>query len=301
MRSRSLAGALAVASVAVAATPSAASALAPACPAAVQIAPARLDFHERDGSSRQLTSVTATHPAELFMDVPNSGLLSVSDPGIVLTSPPGLQTSVTSGGEATQLHAEFTPSAPGNLTFTATWTQLTKVEGPRCTAAASASLAVTAPTPVKALRALGYSVDHRSGLRGSTNEFLLTFLVVSDPIHGDRSPMRMTVRAVNSRRRPPARTRATTVTFDPSRKTVRASSPLVRLEAGSYAEELGKYQFRVGVAAYPPGGHGRAGRGVEVTISQGSRRLTKLQFATSCEAVFGGLFCTPLPKGAAAP
>jgi hypothetical protein len=301
MRSSSLAGAFAVASLALLATPPAGQALAPACPASLQIAPLRLDFHERDNSPGAITSLTATHPAELFMYVPNSGLLSLSDPGISLVSPPGLQTSVTNEGEPTQLHAYFTPSAPGNLNFTAAWTQLTKLEGPPCTASAAASLAVTAPTPSRPARTLGYSVDHRSGLTGSTNEFVLTFLILSDPVRGDRSPFRMTVRAVKSQRRPSARTPASTVVFDPNKGSVRASTPLVHLEAGRNAEEVSIYRFSVGVAAYPPRGRGRSRRGVEVMISQGSRTLTRYRFATSCSAIFGGLECTPLPKGAPVP
>jgi hypothetical protein len=38
-----------------------------------------------------------------------------------------------------------------------------------------------------------------------------------------------------------------------------------------------------------------------VTISQGSRTLIRHRFKTSCSALFGGLLCYPLPKGAAAP
>jgi hypothetical protein len=301
MRSSSLAGAFAVASFALALTPSAGQALGPPCPAAIQVAPLRLDFHERDNAPGAVTSITATHPAELFMYVPNSGLLSLSDPAISLVSPPGVQTSIEPGGEPTQLRAFFTPSAPGTLGFGATWTQATKLEGPTCTASTSASLAVTAPTPSRPARGLGYSVDHRSGLRGSTNEFVLTFLVLTDPVHGDRSPFRMTARAVKSDRRPSPSTPATTVTFDPNKGSVRASTPLLHLEAGRNAEELSEYRFSVGVAAYPPRGKGRARRGVEVTIAQGSRTLTRNRFTTSCSALFGGLFCYPLPKGAAAP
>ena len=301
MRSGSIAGACAMASFALVLTPSTGQALGPPCPASLQVAPLRFDFHPRDGAPDAVTTVTATHPTELFMYVPNSGLLSLSDPAISLISPPGVQTSVEPGGEPTQLRAFFTPGVPGPLTFGATWTQATRLEGPTCTASASAALAVTAPTPSRPARSLGYSVDHRSGLKGSTNEFLLTFLVLTDPVHGDRSPFRMTVRAVKSERRPPPSTPATTVTFDPNKGSVRASTPLVHLEAGRNAEELSEYRFGVGVAAYPPGGRGRARRGVEVTISQGSRTLIRHRFKTSCSALFGGLLCYPLPKGAAAP
>jgi hypothetical protein len=54
----------------------------------VQIAPLRLDFNERENSPGAVSTLTATHPAELFIYVPNSGLLSLPDPGITLSSPP---------------------------------------------------------------------------------------------------------------------------------------------------------------------------------------------------------------------
>jgi hypothetical protein len=101
--------------------------------------------------------------------------------------------------------------------------------------------------------------------------------------------------------RPPASTPATTLTLDPlsiPHARARASSRLVRIRAGRYADEPFIYEFKVGVLAYPPHGRGRAGRGVEMTLSQRSRTLATFRFVTSCGAMFGGLECTPRPKQA---
>ena len=133
------------------------------------------------------------------------------------------------------------------------------------------------------------------------NEFTLSARVISDPRHGDRSPIRVVVRAVASMRRPAASTPATTLTLDPlkiPRAGARASSRLVRVRAGPYADEPFIYEFKVGVLAYPPHGKGRARRGVELVLSQRSRTLATFRFVTSCSAPIGGLECAPRPKQA---
>ena len=133
------------------------------------------------------------------------------------------------------------------------------------------------------------------------NEFTLSARVISDARHGDRSPIRAVVRAVASMRRPPAGTPATTLTLDPlniPRTGAWASSRLVRVRAGPYADEPFIYEFKVGVLAYPPHGKGRARRGVELVLSQRSRTLATFRFVTSCSAPIGGLECAPLPKQA---
>jgi hypothetical protein len=114
--------------------------------------------------------------------------------------------------DATHLKVDFTPVAPGPLTFTATWTQLTQPGGSPCTASASATVTATAPTPARAARQLSYVVDHRPGKTG-------------------RNTIRVVMRAVRSMRRPPAGTPAIDLTLDPlniPRGGARASSPLVR-------------------------------------------------------------------------
>ena len=65
------------------------------------------------------------------------------------------------------------------------------------------------------------------------------------------APSVIAVRAVASMRRPPAGTPATTLTLDPlniPRAGARASSRLVRVRAGPYADEPFIYEFKVGVA-----------------------------------------------------
>jgi hypothetical protein len=241
----------------------------------------------------------------LFIGVDSGSLTSVTDPAIQITGPPGLAlTREPQYDDTTHLKVDFTPADPGPLTFTATWTQLTQPGGSPCTASASTTLAVTAPTPARASRQLGYTVDHRPGKAGRNNEFTLSARVISDPRHGDRSPIRIVVRAVTGMRRPPASTRATGLTLDPlniPRAGARVSSRLVRVRAGPYADEPFVYEFKVGVLAYPPHGHGRAARGMEMTLSQRSRTLASFRFVTSCDAVYGGLECAPLPKQAPRP
>jgi hypothetical protein len=301
---RWLAGAIAVAAFALVAMPTAGQTPAPPCPAGAQVPPDRLEFTE-DPEPAPTQSVAATHPVALFIGVDGGSLTSLTDPGIQIAGPPGLAlTREPQYDDTTHLKVDFTPSVPGPLTFVATWTQLAQAGGPPCTASATAPLAVTAPTLARASRQLGYTVDHRPGKAGRTNEFTLSARVISDPRHGDRSPIRVAVRAVASMRRPPAGAPATTVTLDPlniPRVGARASSRLVRVRAGPYADEPFIYEFKVGVLAYPPHGRGRARRGVEITLSQRSKTLATFRFVTSCSAPIGGLQCTPLPKEAPRP
>jgi hypothetical protein len=290
-----------VAAFALVAMPTAGQAPPPPCPPGAQVPPDRFQFTEDPDTSPTL-SAAVTHPVALFIGVDAGSLTSVTDPSIQITGPPGLV--LTSGpryDDTTHLTVDFTPTAPGPLTFTATWTQLTQPGGPPCTASTSATLTATAPTPARASRQLGYEIDHRPGKAGHNNEFTLSARVISDPRHGDRSPISIAVRAVKASRRPPARTHSVRLTLDPlniPRAGARASSALVRVRAGPYADEPFIYEFKVGVLAYPPHGRGRARRGVEFTITQRSRTLATFRFATSCDAVFGGLECAPLPKEA---
>ena len=304
MLTRWLAGAIAVAAFALVAMPTAGQAPAPPCPAGAQVPPDRFEFTE-DPDTSPTQSVAATHPVALFIGVDSGSLTSVTDPSIQIAGPPGLAvTREPQYDDTTHLKVDFTPAVPGPLTFTATWTQLTQPSGPPCTASASATVTATAPTPARASRQLGYRVDHRPGKAGRNNEFALSARVISDPRHGDRSPIRVVVRAVASMRRPPPGTPATTLTLDPlniPRAGARASSRLVRVRAGPYADEPFIYEFKVGVLAYPPHGHGRARRGVEMTLSQRSRTLATFRFVTSCSAAIGGLECAPLPKEAPRP
>ena len=304
MLNRWLAGATAVAAFALVAMPTAGQAPAPPCPAGAQTAPDRFQFTE-DPDTSPPQSAAATHPVALFIGVDSGSLTSVTDPSIQITGPPGLAlTPEPRYDDTTHLRVDFTPAAPGPLTFTATWTQLTQPGGSPCTASASATVAVTAPTLARASRQLGYTVDHRPGKAGRNNEFTLSARVISDPRQGDRSPIRIVVRAVTGMRRPPASTRATGLTLDPlniPRAGARVSSRLVRVRAGPYADEPFVYEFKVGVLAYPPHGHGRAARGMEMTLSQRSRTLASFRFVTSCDAVYGGLECAPLPKQAPRP
>ena len=164
---------------------------------------------------------------------------------------------------------------------------------------------VTAPAPARASRQLGYTIGHRPGRAGNNNEFTLSARVISDPRHGDRSPIRVVVRAVASMRRPPASTPATTLTLDPlniPRAGARASSRLVRVRAGPYADEPFIYEFKVGVLAYPPHGHGRGQARRRDRRSASARgRWRRFRFVTSCSAAIGGLQCTPLPTQAPRP
>jgi hypothetical protein len=297
---RWLTAAIAVAAFALVAMPTAGQSPPPPCPPGAQVPPDRFEFTE-DVDTTPTQSVAATHPVTVFIGVDSGSLTSVTDPAIALTGPPGLAvTTEPRYDDTTHLKADFTPTAPGPLTFIATWTQLSQPGGPPCTASASATVTATAPTPARASRVLLYSLGHRPGKAGHTNEFTLLARVVSDPKHGDRSPIRVAVRAVAAMRRPPASTHATTLTLDPLKATetgVRASSRLVRIRAGLYADEPFTYAFKVGVLAYPPHGRGRARRGVEITLSQRSRTLASFHFVTSCSPAIGGLQCAPLPKG----
>jgi len=293
--------ALAVTIFALVGMPAGGQAPAPPCPASVQIAPDRLEFSAADGTGTATQTLTATHAAQLFIYLPAAGLLSLTDPAIHITGPPGLPvTSTNNAGDPTSLYANFVPTSPGTLTFNATWMQLSQENGPQCTASASPSLNVTAPIPVRAAKTLGYSIGHRRKKPGSTNEFVLTALVTSNPTTGDRSPIRLAVRAVSRARRPSGRAPITSVTLDPGNipsHGVRASSSLVRLTAGQYADDPSTYQFKVGVFVHPPR-RGRSGRGVEMVLSQGSRTLATYRYVTSCDSAgHGSLECLPLPKG----
>jgi hypothetical protein len=196
------------------------------------------------------------------------------------------------------------PSTAGPLTFNATWTQLSQENGPPCTDSGAATLTVTAPTPVRASKHLGYSFDHRSGKPGRSNEFVLTTLVRSSPTTGDNSPIRIAVRAVTKKRRPSATSPALSLTLDPlhiPRHGARASNGLLRLSAGPHADDAGVYEFKIGVFAHPRRHGGRAGRGVAITLTQGSRKLATYSYLTACDSPDGGMECVPLPKGAPAP
>src|SRR3954467_10742808 len=181
------------------------------CPPGAQLPPDRFEFTE-DPDTSPTQSVAATHPVALFIGVDSGSLTSVSASAIQIAGPPGLAlTREPQYDDTTHLKVDFTPAAPGPLTFIATWTQRSQPGGPPCTASASATVAVTAPTPARASRVLGYTVDHRPGKAGRTNEFTLSARVISEPRHGARSPIRLAVRGGASMRRPPASTPATTV------------------------------------------------------------------------------------------
>jgi hypothetical protein len=81
--------------------------------------------------------------------------------------------------DTTHPKVDFTPVAPGPLTFTATWAQLTQPGGPPCTASATGTVTVTAPTPARASRQLGYTIGHRPGRAGNNSEFTLSARVIS--------------------------------------------------------------------------------------------------------------------------
>lgn len=277
----------------------------PPCPPGTEPVPAELQFTASDGSSAPTQSLTATHGGEFRVSVPNVGILALTDPAIRITPPSGLPTTTpNTGGDPTLAYADFVPTAAGPLTFNATWTQLSQENGPPCTDSAAATLTVTAPTPVKASKHLGYSFDHRSGKPGRFNEFVVTTLVRSSPTTGDNSPIRIAVRAVAKKRRPSPSRPALSLTLDPlhiPRHGVRASNGLLRLTAGPYADDLGVYQFKVGVFAHPRRHGGKVGRGVAIALSQGSRVLATYSYLTSCDSPEGGMECIPLPKGAPAP
>jgi hypothetical protein len=274
---------------------------APPCPAGVQIAPNRLEFSPADGTGQATQSLTATHPAQLQIYLPTDSILALTDPAIHITGPPGLTVNVPNNvNDPTSLSATFVPTAPGTLTFNATWMQLAQEGGSNCTASASPSVSVTAPTRVRALKTVGYSIGHRAKKPGTTNEFTILALVQGDPATGDESPIRMAVRAVTAMRRPSARSPVTSVTLDPANipaHGVRASTSLVRLTAGQHADDWGVYEFKLGVFVHS---HGRrpARRGIQMTLTQGSRTLATYNYVTSCSSGGHGLLeCIPLPKG----
>src|SRR5437764_3482415 len=154
--------ALAVTIFALVGMPAGGQAPAPPCPASVQIAPDRLEFSAADGPGTATQSLTATHAGQLFIYLPVNSSLSLTDPAIHVTGPPGIQVTPTNNsGDPTSLYANFVPTTPGTETFNVTWMQLSQENGPPCTASASPSLNVTAPTPVRAAKNLGYSIGHR--------------------------------------------------------------------------------------------------------------------------------------------
>ncbi len=198
---------------------------APVCPAAIQIDPAQLYFASY-GITEHTTSVTATHTATLVIDVSNSESPFIPDQMISVTGPAGLKLTPDHGDAHTSyLRVDFTPTAPGPVTLTATWTQPNgplhddRPDGPRCTASASATVVVTKPLPSRAPPTLGYSIAHRPGHPGDFNEFVLKAVVTSDTYRGDRSPISVVARAVASARRPLASTHPITLTFDPLNQT----------------------------------------------------------------------------------
>jgi hypothetical protein len=285
MLARWWAAAFTLAVLAMVAMPATGQSPAPACTPDVQITPDKFAF---DDNGVPIQSVTVGHQAEVFVSVPDSGPWVVS--GTQVTGPPGLALSTM--GDSSHVTAGFTPTAAGPLAFTATWTQYKEPSGPGCTGSASASLTANAPIPARAMRVLGY------------NEFVLRAIVTSDAKRGDRSPITFVVRAAKGARRPPATTPALTVTLDPNKipsNGVRASNRLVRIQAGQYADSTTDYEFDAGVVARPPTARGRAGRGVEMTLRQSSRTIGTYHFVTTCDSIFGGLECIPLPKGTPAP
>jgi hypothetical protein len=297
MLARWWAGASTLAALAVVAMPATGQNPAPACTPDVQITPDKFAF---DDNGVPTQTETVGHSAEVFVSVPDSGPWVVS--GTQITGPPGLALSTM--GDSSHETAGFTPTAAGALAFTATWTQYKEPSGPACTGSASASLTATAPTPARAMRVLGFRIRHRAGNAGSFNEFVLRAIVTSDAKRGDRSPITFVVRAAKGARRPPAATPALTVTLDPNKipsNGVSASNRLLRIQAGRFADSTTDYEFDAGVVARPPNARGRAGRGVEMTLRQSSRTIGTYHYVTTCDSVFGGLECIPLPKGTPAP
>lgn len=271
----------------------------PPCAPGTQVTPDRFQFENGDDPNVARKSLTVGHPAYAYFNVSDDGPWIVSASHIA--GPPGLQVKTHNGDQ--NADAEFMPTTPGQLTFIATWTQTHEPDGAGCTGSASASLKVTAPTQVRASRVVYYKVRHRPHKPGQTNEFVLTAYAIADLLHGDRSPIRMTARAVKSERRPPASTRATTVTFDPNgpARGASASTPLLRLHAYVVPNQNDPYEyfFEVGVLAHSHRGQ-HARRGVEMTVRQGSRTLFTRHFETKCDELRGGLFCYPEPKGSPA-
>jgi hypothetical protein len=262
----------------------------PPCAPDAQLTPDRFQFESRDNPNVAKTSLTVGHPATAYFNVSDKGAWLPSASRI--TGPPGLDVTAHNGSQ--DAHADFTPTTPGPLTFTATWTQTHEPDQGTCTGSATASVTATAPKPVRVLRTIGYTAGF--------GQFVLTALVAADRSAGDTTPIRMTVRVVKSQRRPPASAPPTVVTFDPNGPTrgVRAKTPLMRLHA--YSVDTGnaqsEYKFEVGVPVRAPHGS-KARRGVEMILSQGSRTLTTIRFATACAMAHGGVFCYPLPKGSA--
>jgi hypothetical protein len=262
----------------------------PPCAPGTQLTPDRFQFESRDEPNVARKSLTVGHRAYAYFNVSDDGAWIPSATRI--TGPPDLQVKAHNGDGDAQ--AEFTPTAPGPLAFTATWTQTHEPDESTCTASATASLTATAPTPVRVLRSLGYGAGF--------GRFVITALVVANGLHGDTTPIRLTVRAVKSQRRPPPSARATIVTLDPNgpRGGVRAKTALLRLHA--YIVDTGnaqaEYKFEVGVLIHAPKGS-KARRGVEMRLSQGSRMLATFHYETACGSVRGGVFCYPEVKRSA--
>jgi hypothetical protein len=263
----------------------------PPCAPGTALTPDRFEFESVDDSN--LTkSLTVGHPGDVQFNVSDDGTWIPSASRI--TGPPGL--AVKAGSDDAAAHADFTPTTPGPLTFTATWTQ-TKAQDPEagsCTASATATLTATAPTQVRALRGLGYDAGD--------GHFQITAAVVANRRTGDRTPIRMTVRVVKRQRRPPASAHATTLTLDPNgpSRGVTTSTQLLRLHAYSVDEgnePQAEYNFQVRVTA-PVAGGKKARRGVEIRLSQGPRTLRTIEWATKCDGLHGGVFCYPGLKDA---
>jgi len=230
--------------------------------------------------------LTVGHPGHASFDVQDtSGTWDVSD--VKITGPPGLDVKAHSDGESAE--ATFTPTAAGDLTFTGTWTQK-PLEGPQsegCTGSATGTLTATAPTRVTVGRGLGY--DAGSG------HFTILAIASASFVHGDRSPIRMAVRVIKRQHRPPASTPATTLTFNPNgpSRGSTTSGPLVRLHAYIVDDEShAVYRFETRVTV--PVASGKiARRGIEIRLSQGSRKLRTIVWATKCDGAHGGVFCYP--------
>jgi hypothetical protein len=269
---------------------------APPCPAGTPIVPGSFQFiAEPSGDATQ--SLTATHQGTVIFKAGDDSALSLPDPAIHITGPPGLALTPTNPGDTTSF--DFVPATPGTLTFTATWSQNEQADGPTCTDTTSATLTATAPTLARASQSLTYSIGHYPGKPGSFNEFVLTALVKSAPTTGDESPIRLTVRTVAKQRSPSAKAPATTLTFDPVHspsRGVRVSHGLASLSGSPFGDDPGIYQFKIGVFARPAHRRGRTRRGVAITLSQGSRTLRKYHFATKCDSAgHGSLECYPQP------
>jgi hypothetical protein len=264
----------------------------PPCAPGTALTPDRFGFESSDGTDVTTKSLTVGHPGDAYFSIRDDGAWSPSASRI--TGPPGLEVKSHNDGQSAQ--ADFTATTPGPLPFTAAWTQ-TQAQDPEaggCTASASATLTATAPTPVRVLRGLGYDAGD--------GRFQITAAVVANRRTGDRTPIRMTVRVVKRQRRPPASTHATTLTLDPNGPTrgVSASSPLLRLHAyivDEGNEPRAEYNFQVRVKA-PVAGGKTARRGVEIRLSQGSRALRTIEWATKCDGLHGGVFCYPALKDA---